>query len=156
MSVIAFNRRIGPVAIDCVLRESHNSDLEVTKIPIEFGADVTDHAYVQPKSITMEIANASAAASYNALVAFQESRVPFVVVSGLYVYYDMLIKSLSAERDSQNAYILRATAKLDQIIIVGSAMSGLPISLPGIISGASVPRGNPGGVKSIRAMEPIG
>lgn len=121
MPAIAFSRTIGPVPIDCVVSERHTSEIAITEIPIEDGARITDHAFVLPKKVTLDIANDNAAAAFNALVAFQESRVPFVMVTGLKVYTNMLIKNLSAERDATFSSILRCTCDLQEILIVSTA-----------------------------------
>lgn len=151
MTAFIFNRAIGPVGIDCVITEQHESSLEVTKIPIEFGADVTDHAYVQPKRIQLEIATGNAASAYNALVRFQETRIPFVLVSGLYVYTDMLIKKLDAERDASFSTVLKCSATVEQIIIVGSAMALISNLIPSASFGLA---GQAGGANSRRAAAP--
>ncbi len=121
MSVIAFSRAIGPVPISCVLREKHESQIEISEIPIETGAKITDHAYVMPKKVMLEIADANATATFSALVRFQESRVPFTLVTGLTVYRDMLIKSIEADRDSSKSTILSAKVEIQEAIIVNTA-----------------------------------
>lgn len=121
MPAIAFSRAIGPVQIDCVVSEKHESDIEITEIPIETGSRITDHAFVLPKKVSLDVANENAAASYNALVGFQETRVPFTLVTGLTVYNNMLIRRLSAERDKTFSQILRCTVDLQEIIIVETA-----------------------------------
>lgn len=121
MTAIAFSSAIGPVPIDCVVSEKHTSEIAITEIPIEDGARITDHAFALPKKVTLDVANQNAAAAYNALVAFQESRVPFTVVTGLFVYTNMLIKSLNAERDKTFSSVLRCTCDLQEIIIVATA-----------------------------------
>ena len=121
MSAIAFSRSIGPVAIACVLRERPTSELQITEIPIENGARITDHAVIAPKRLTLELANHDVAESFRALVAFQESRVPFTIISGLSVFTNMLIKSINPERDETHCQILRATIELQEAIIVETA-----------------------------------
>jgi hypothetical protein len=149
MSVIAFNRSIGPVPIDCVVAENHSSEIEVTEIPIETGARITDHAYVLPKRVSLDIADRNAAAAYNALVRLQESRAPFTVVTGLFVYTNMLIKRLDAVRDKISAKILQCTADLQEIIIVGTAYTSAPGSLLGSL-GSKTP-----GVSSAQSADAI-
>jgi hypothetical protein len=148
-SIFAFSTAIGPVPIDCVLREKHSSTIEITEIPIETGAKVTDHAVVNPKKLSLEVADGQATASFNALVRFQESRVPFTVVSGLKVYTNMLIKSIDADRDASFSRVLRAMVDLQEVIIVGTSYAADPGG-----SGGSTPRGNAGGRKSTRAAPP--
>lgn len=121
MSAIIFNNTIGPVPISVVLREVHDSSLGITELPIETGAKITDHAYVEPKKLMLEFADANAVATYNALVRFQEQREPFTLVSGLFVYDSMLIRGLSAERDSKFSTVLNGKVELQEIVIVGTA-----------------------------------
>ena len=146
MTVIAFSRAIGPLPIDCVLSEKHTSEVEITSNPIETGAEVNDHAYVKPKQVVLEIADSSAALLYNALVRFQESRVPFYLVTGLSVYKDMLIQAIDATRDKTHSTVLKATVTCRQVIIVSTG------SAPG--GGGKQPSGSPGGKKSRGAAAP--
>jgi hypothetical protein len=148
MSAIAFNRSIGPVPISCVISEQPVSELEITEIPIEFGAAITDHAYPLPKKVRLEIADAGAAATFNALVRFQESRVPFTLVTGLSVFRNMLIKRIEAERDKDHATILSATVDLQEIIIVDTAYATADPD------GNALGSGKPGGDKSTRSGRP--
>lgn len=143
MTVIAFSRTIGPIPINCILSERHQSDVEITGNPIETGAEVNDHAYVKPKQVILEIADRNAALMYNALVRFQESRVPFYLVTGLTVYKDMLIKSIDATRDKTHSTILHATVTCQEVIIVSTGSAS-----------EAGPGGGPGGKKSTGAAKP--
>lgn len=148
MAAIAFSRAIGPVPISCVIREQPRSELEITEIPIETGAAVTDHAYPTPKKVTLEVADEGAAATFAALVRFQESRVPFTLVTGLSVFRNMLIKKIEGDRDKDSSRILKATIDLQEVIIVDTAYA--TADPDGRAPGA----GNPGGDKSTRAARP--
>lgn len=148
MSVIAFSSAIGPVAIDCVVSERHSSELDITEIPIETGAKITDHAIVMPKRITLDVADYGAAATYAALVAFQESRVPFSLVTGLTIYNSMLIKRIDADRDAGSSRILRCRCDLQEVIIVSTSYAASP---DGESTGE---RGKAAGTKSTRAAPP--
>lgn len=46
-------RSIGDFIFDCTVSEGHSSTLRVTKNPIESGADIADHAMLEPKSLTI-------------------------------------------------------------------------------------------------------
>ncbi|WP_454686830.1 phage baseplate protein [Agrobacterium leguminum] len=146
-SIIAFSSAIGPVPISCVLSERHTSELDITEIPIETGAKITDHAVVMPKRLGLEIANDAATASFNALVAFQESRVPFSLVSGLKVYNNLLIKGIYPDRDATFSTVLRARVDLQEVIIVGTSYAADP-------DGDNAERGKAGGTKSTKAAAP--
>ena len=146
MTIIAFSRAVGPIPLNCIISEQHTSEVEITGNPIETGAEVNDHAYVKPKKVILEVADRNAAALYNALVRFQESRVPFYLVTGLSVYKDMLIQAIDATRDKTHSTILKATVSLQQVIIVSTG------SAPG--GSDPQPSGKPGGAESTGAARP--
>lgn len=144
MVAIAFSRAIGPVPIQCVIREKPLTELEITEIPVEFGAAITDHAYPLPKRVTLDIADNGGAATFNALVRFQESRVPFTLVTGLSVFRNMLIKRIEPDRDKDFSTTFRATVDLQEIIIVETARA----------ADEGQEGGKPGGTKSTKAATP--
>lgn len=147
MSVIAFSRAIGPIPLNCILSERHTSEVEITSNPIETGAEVNDHAYIKPKQVVLEVADRNAAELYNALVRFQESRVPFYLVTGLTVYEDMLIQAIDADRDKIHSTILKATVTCKQVIIVSTGSAPAE-------NGGQQPSGKPGGKNSKGAANP--
>lgn len=125
--VALVSRFIGAVPIDVVISESHESQLEITDNPVEKGADISDHAWIKPKTLTLNFiagskpnSLAGAALAFQALRLMQETCQPFAVVSGLGVYKDMLIKSLSAERTSRFGQVLYGTVELKQVIITST------------------------------------
>lgn len=149
MTAIAFSSAIGPIVIDCLLSEKHVSGTEITDNPIETGADIHDHVYVMPKQVTLEIANESAAEAYRSLVDFQEDRAPFTLVSGLAVYPNMLVKSITADRDKTFSEVLRATIDLQEVTIANTATAPVDVGDAG-----AVPSGQPGGTDSTNAASP--
>lgn len=146
--IIAFSRAIGPIRLDCVISEDHTAEIEITSNPIETGAEVNDHAYVMPKRVTLEIADGNAAATYNALVRFQESRVPFVLITGFAIYRNMMIKAINVRRDKTYSRVLNGSVDLQEVIIVDTSGS---TSIGGSVS---FPSGNPGGALSILSARP--
>jgi hypothetical protein len=121
MSMIFFNNMIGPVPLRVILTERHSSSLGITELPIETGAKITDHSYVEPKKLELSFADEGAALTYMALVRFQETRIPFNIMSGLYRYKNMMIKEISAERSADVSCILKGTALLQEVILVETA-----------------------------------
>lgn len=148
---ILFSSKIGPVKIDVVISEDHHNELGITANPIETGAEVNDHAYVKQKQVKLAIGSYNAVATYNALVQFQESRVPFVLVTGLSVFKNMLIRSMDMTRDKDFSTVLNGTVDLYEIIIVDTAYAS------GNADSDEVAKqtGKPGGEKSTRAARPI-
>lgn len=123
MTVIAFSRSIGPVLLSAILHEKTESTLEITEIPVESGADITDHAYLTPRKAILEVVDRGGAITYQALARLQQSREPFTLVTGLTILRNMLVKRIDTERDAANAYILRATVELQEIILVSTAQA---------------------------------
>ena len=119
--IFAFSSAIGPVPINCFLRERHFSGVEITGNPIETGAEVHDHAYLLPKEVSLEIADENAVSALATLTRFQESRRPFTLVTGLQVYSNMMIRNIEAVQDSIHSRILKATVDLQEVIIVDTA-----------------------------------
>lgn len=150
MSIILFSAKIGPVPLNLVISEKHSSKLGITENPIETGSKITDHAYLEPKQLTLEIADSAAAETYNALVRFQESREPFTFVSGLFVYDNMLIESIEAERDVRTHAVLKGTVTLKEAIIVSTAYT----ASEGGGGARQSKQGRAGGAKSTNAARP--
>lgn len=135
-------RFIGAIPVTIVTDEEHVNEIGITSLPVEFGADITDHAYIQPKTVTLKgmigtgtpgiVGSFITAASYQALVAYQKLRTPFTLVTGLSVDSNMLIESITVPRNSDNAGVLEFTIKLKQVLIVGS---GFNASTIGAIAG---------------------
>src|SRR5690606_35851835 len=85
-----------------------------------------DHAFILPKRVSLDVATSGATEAYNSLVAFQESRVPFTLVTGLSIYTNMLIKRLSAQRDPEFSRVLRCTAEIQEVILVETSTVASP------------------------------
>ena len=149
MSAILFSYTIGPTPIDCTLEEEHESEMAITEITLEDGSVVTDHAFTRPKRVTLEIADSKGAVTYNALVLWQSTRIPFVLVTGLSIYPNMLIKNIRARRSKELSSVFRATVTLQEVLF--NSGSFLPASLGSI---ASLAGGLLGGTNSLRAVNP--
>lgn len=119
--MIAYSPAIGPVPLSVVLSEQHELRIEITANPIEDGSEVNDHAYILPNRVTLEVASRNAVATLAALKAFQRSRVPFTLVTGLAVYTNMLVERINPTLDADTSEILAATVDLREVIIVSTA-----------------------------------
>ena len=118
---------------DAVIREEHTTTLRKTEHPIQTGANSTDHAFMLPAQLVLEIGMSDAmyelvtgqysgtyetksVAAYNALVALQESREPLTVTTRLKRYENMLIEQIHTPDDISTYYGLRATITMSQLI----------------------------------------
>ncbi len=115
---------------DAWLRLNHANAITVTQHPVQSGADITDHAYVNPKRFSFDIGVTDTVATgrfsanptrsinaYNTIQQLQARRVPLTLVSKYGVYENILIESLEASDDYQTSTALKATINLIEIII---------------------------------------
>ncbi|WP_454734237.1 phage baseplate protein [Cupriavidus pauculus] len=143
-------KRIGTIQIGVELEETHLDELQITEHPVEKGAEINDHAFKRQPELTLKCgwSNSQIAALagtlqsifeggelptadyvstvYSQLLALQETRQPFDVVTSLRIYRDMLFKSLSVTKDQKTGAALNVTATLKQIRIVQTQATKLP------------------------------
>nr|DAM87250.1 MAG TPA: hypothetical protein [Caudoviricetes sp.] len=130
-AVIYTKTNIGGLFFDCYVSFSHNSELEITSHQVETGANISDHSYVKPKTLVVEVmmsdvltatssnsfnnAESRSVGAYEALVALQNARTPVTVLTRLAQYDNMLIKSIEAHDDADTVHALSATVTLVEI-----------------------------------------
>lgn len=144
--------KIGSITIDASVQENHVSTCDLTENPVEDGATITDHVQMKPAELTIDgvISNtpisfavldnirglidtvtsilgktSRSIEAYNELLRLQKSRVPFKVVTGLKVYTDMILTSLSVPRTAATGNAIHFSAVMKQIIIAKSETSGV-------------------------------
>jgi LysM repeat protein len=112
---------------DAVLNTNHVSKLTATSHPVEGGANITDHAFVDPKEVTIEIGMTDCNGvgvsdkMFAALQSLQESRRPMVIQTRFRKYTNMLIMSMSVPDDYMTVNALKAVLMCREIPIVGTA-----------------------------------
>lgn len=117
---------------DTLARIEHTQDQEITKNPVQSGAALTDHAYIIPAVVLIEIlmsdsvqsftvgqwANApsKSVSAYETLIALQAARTPIQLATRLRTYTNMLIRRVIAPDVKETLYGLRALVTFEQII----------------------------------------
>lgn len=146
---IGSQKSIGGIYLDAVLTETHNNTVRTTTNPVELGADITDHAIIEPKKITItaqvsdtplglaafgEIVDSitgffgssteqnitRSVAAYNAIVDLMEKREPIEVQTKLKLYRDMLVTELSTSQDKDTSRVALMTINLTEVLIAES------------------------------------
>jgi len=118
---------IGGIVFDAVLKTDHTSKLSATSHPIENGANITDHAFIEPAEILIEIGmtdcNGVGVSNdmFKSLETLQASRQPITVVTRYKTYRNMLIMSISTPDDFTTMNALRSMIMLREIPVVGTA-----------------------------------
>jgi hypothetical protein len=122
---------VGGYIFDAMLSLQHESTLEITQHPVQSGAAVSDHAYLNPRKLTLQIGMSDAAtsvlpgqfatgptrsiAAYQLLLSLQQSRIPVEVTTRLQSYSNMLVQSITVPDDHTTAYGLKATVVLEEL-----------------------------------------
>lgn len=141
--VIRPKRNIGGLVADITVEEVHNDEMAITQHPVERTADITDHAYPLPVSLTVRIGYSIGGSSaggqvqdggdpvplqtiYDAYLALQKGRELLEVQTGKRLYENMLIKTLAltTDKDTENALFL--TIGLQEIILVDTQTVTVP------------------------------
>lgn len=130
------------LAVDASLREEHLSELEMAENPIQFGADITDHAFLLPLQLTMEagVSNSPvgnfdlisgtdqtrASSAYDQLKRYQEDVKLLTIQTGLKLYENMLLVSLTTAQDVDTERVLIFTAVFREAILINTQSEGVP------------------------------
>ena len=117
---------------DAVFRILHNRRITKTQHPVLTGANITDHAFVQPARLSLEIGMSDAMTSFEediwvgaatkSVSAWQimknlaAARTLFNVTTRLDSYINMLIVDMSSPDDNRTKHALRATFVLEELI----------------------------------------
>lgn len=125
---------LGGMRFDAWLLLNHNTSLTITQHPVETGAAITDHSYVNPRRYSFDIgmtdvalatvgdATAEAGSrsinAYNALVQMQQSRELLALVCKYGTFYNNLIVDISANDNFQTKYGSRFTVTVQEVILV--------------------------------------
>lgn len=122
-------RNIAGFIADVTIEERAEDEIEMTQIPVETGAAITDHAFKRPARLLIRAgwSNSSQNAGgnpaydiliYRAFLALQASLLPFQVVTGKRVYNDMLVRRISQTTTEATENALLLTIELQQVLFV--------------------------------------
>lgn len=122
------------IAVQVVVNEAATDVLTVTKQPVQQGASVSDHAYMEPTVFSHTIYFASAglfggqtlAQVYAHLLRLQTSRVPLTIVTPKRKYTSYLMTALSQTTDKLTENCLAIHATYQQIILVAVQATTVP------------------------------
>lgn len=133
-----FSTSQGNYIFDAFFSINHESNLTITEHPIQSGASISDHAYMEPQSVTFEIGmsdvmkdipstaiksfsgveSSRSANAYKILRQLQKDRIAINAITRLGTYNNMLIETISAPDDNKTLYGLKATVTLKEIFVV--------------------------------------
>jgi hypothetical protein len=125
---------------DASITEGHRSEIEYTSNPVEFGAEITDHSIILPRTIVIEgritntplrknddlfsdVYDASetsirASGAWEFLNNIANERELISVRTNLKTYDNMALRVLETEQDAQTSQVLDFRAEFREIFIV--------------------------------------
>ncbi len=132
-SFVYAKTNIGGWFFDAILQASPTSMLTITTHPIQLGSTVSDYAYLQPRTLSLNIGMSDVAESfipgqfsdgpsrsvqaYQVLSQLQQLRIPVQVYTRLGLYQNMLVQQLTAQDDKTTVHGLRATVDLQELLV---------------------------------------
>jgi hypothetical protein len=122
---------------DAVLVASHRQEVVVTKYPVQTGASIAYHSYIQPAQVVLEIGMSDAmdaftagvwegaatksASAFQVLSTLKNSRQPLTLATRLFTYNNMVITSITAEETSKTVSSLRARITFEEIFVANDS-----------------------------------
>lgn len=163
VTIITKLHSVGAFTFDSTYFEQHNATITVTKQPVEFGADMPDHAFTEPLILTVSGAvsdapllpnpsfDASSSASrsasaYQKLLMLANSKTLLNVQTGLAGYTNMLITSLNTMQDADTANVFEFVMQLMKIPIINVQNVNVPVQFlkPGKTADLAAPEAKNG------------
>src|SRR5881398_845188 len=122
------NTRMGNLLPDCVMQEVYEDRLQITMHPVESGANVSDHAFVLPRTVEMQIGWADykqgqsgySVQQYLKLLELQGIRDPVTLSCGKRNYSNMLPESITVPNDDKHKWAVAATIRWREVRIAGA------------------------------------
>lgn len=127
-------RQIGTLTVDAIISEDTNDTLTITKQPVQTGAAITDHAYLEPTILSMTIlqqvsnpitqfvttfagaGTSGLAQLYQQFLDLQSQRIPFNVLTPKRIYKNMLMATLRLNTSKTTENILSLNITFQQVL----------------------------------------
>jgi hypothetical protein len=120
---------------DAIFKTEHNSSIRTTEHPVQNEANITDHAFVLPEKVMIEVGMSDvmdafianqwesyglkSVSAFQELKALQKARKPLTLTTRLHTYENMVIEQIHTPDDFKTLHGLRCTVALRQIISAG-------------------------------------
>jgi hypothetical protein len=137
--MVGIKNEVAGYIFDCDLKTHHERRLTITAKPVEEGSSITDHAQVEPKSVSLEIGVSDTVedgqfahratrsiSAYDVLCQLQDERQPVTITTKLAKYENMLLENITTSDDYTTKNKLIATVFFREIHIVGTDTVTLP------------------------------
>lgn len=121
-------------AFDAEITVEHEQQLKRTEHPVQTGASISDHAYIMPARLVLDIgmsdamdayfspstwsgSDSKSVAAYQTMLALQFSRIPLSITTKLRTYQNMVIEALTPQETLKTFTGLRMRVEFGQIFL---------------------------------------
>lgn len=132
--LILVKTNIAGYFFDGFLDVSHSVNTVITSHQVQKGANISDHAYVEPVEVTMTVKMSDAmsgmkesqfqgisytrsTAAYKILREIQKQRLAFQIHTRIETYQNMMITGLSVQDDLDNLNGLKCTVTMKELLV---------------------------------------
>lgn len=151
------------LGIDCVTSEAWSDEAQPTRLPVEDGADVTDHVVDQPTRLSLGVVHSNhppeilgigvtpmrARFFYETLFRFKATRQLVTIVTPHRVGENLILVSIPPTWDATNGEGFVATLSFEEIVRVSTKIVDVPTP-----ANASGNQKKNGGSKGMQTTEP--
>jgi len=129
--LVGIRPSIGGLYFDALFKTDHTSKLTVTEHPVETGANIADHEYMEPDEVSMEVgvtdsaidpanygSGARSVKAYDELRKLQANGKLLTVVTRLRIYRNMKITTITSPDDFSTMNALRAYVMMREVKVV--------------------------------------
>jgi hypothetical protein len=161
----------GDIEFDATIREDVSSSNTLTQHPVEYGADISDHNFVNPMRYVFEAGvtntpinqvdsfgdqGTRAQTAWEVLQKIKNAGQPFTIVSGLERRDNFVIVELTAPRNAGNANALMFRCTVQEVILTESEISLLsPDQLADVVNRQAASNNDRGRVEKEEANKSI-
>jgi hypothetical protein len=128
--------RVGALRFDGTIKEEHHYSLTLTNNPVEFGANITDNAFVNPTEVKLDVivgdvyASIGQPTNYNPskrssdalrkLYKMMSDRKTITVICNLAKYTNLMLVDVMTSQSKANSSTLIATLTFNLVLVVDS------------------------------------
>lgn len=120
-------------AFDAVIRAEHQQRIIKTDHPIQTGANISDHAYLMPARLILDVgmsdvmaafyqgtwngSSSKSVSAYQTMIALQASRIPLTLTTRLRSYQNMIIEGITPEDTAKTVTGLKMTVEFSEVLL---------------------------------------
>lgn len=130
-------------AFDAEIGIEHQQQIERTKHPVQTGASISDHAYIVPARLVMDVimsdavdayftpstwsgSSSKSISAYMTMLALSFARIPLTITTRLRTYSNMIIEALTPQESNKTYAGLRMRIEFGQIFVAD--VTQVPVS----------------------------